>query len=119
MSLVTFRGSGYSCSSMALLNRVSRIGAMKSVRSWRIAGLILKISFVLLRSIFFIVLVIISVVVWLSWKGGWLLLGGGSAGGIVGEVGASFCCCGSVWLVLCPIVINRSFSAFAMSVGSV
>ena len=50
------------------------MGAMNSLRSWRMAGLILKMSFVLLRSIFFSVSVMISVV----WRGevgtgrGWL-----------------------------------------------
>ena len=74
-----FSASGYSSSSMALLKRVSRMGAMNSLRSWRMAGLILKMSFVLLRSIFFSVSVMISVVVWRSWNGGWLV------GGLVGR----------------------------------
>ena len=42
---------------------MARIGAMNSVRSLSIAGLILKMSFVLFRLILFIVLVMISVVV--------------------------------------------------------
>ena len=29
------------------------------------------------------------------------------------------CCCGMDWLVLCPVVMNRSFSAFTMSTGYV
>ena len=74
------------------------------------AGLILKMSFVLLRSIFFSVLMMILVVVWLSWNVGWLVE--------VRRGSWSSCCCGIVWLVLCPIVMKRSFSAFAMLIGS-
>ena len=70
---------------MALLNRGVRIGAMKSVRSWSMAGLILKMSFVLLRFMAFIVLVMMSVVVCVSWNGG--------CSSSISSVGGC-CCCG-------------------------
>ena len=44
MTFVNLRESGYSCSSIDLLKSLKRVGAMKGVRSLRIAGLILYIS---------------------------------------------------------------------------
>lgn len=70
MSLVTLRGSGYLFSSMALLYRMVRCGLRNSARSLRMIGLILKMSLALFGLMSFIVLAMISVVVWLSLKDG-------------------------------------------------
>lgn len=88
-----------------------KIGARNGVRSLIIAGLTLYMSLALLMLILFMVLVVSSSVMGLSWKGGCLL---GSCCML-----STVMCGGMVWLVLCPMVMKWSLRAFAMSLGSV
>ncbi len=77
-----------------------------------IAGFMLWMSFALLGFIFCIMLVICVIFVCLSSNGGWMSSSG--SGSI-----CSSDWCGIELLVFCPIVMNLSLSAFAMSTGFV
>ena len=101
---------------MALLKRMVRGGLRNSARSLRMIGLILKMSLALFGLMFFIVLATISVVVWLSLKDGGGLSSSSFSSSSWGRGGVVW---GMVSLVLCPMVMNRSLRASAMSVGSV
>ena len=70
MSLVIFRLSGYSCSSIVLLYSVVSVGAKKDARSLMIAGLMLYISLALFGFILFSVFRTFFTVVCLSMNGG-------------------------------------------------
>ena len=98
MTFVNLSESGYSCSSIDLLNRVVSAGAMNVVRSFMIAGLILWMSSALLAFIFVIVLVVCSSVMCVSWNVGVFV--GGSCSSF-----SSSWLCGIVCVVLWPIVM--------------
>ena len=111
MTFVIFSASGYLFSWSALLKRLVRSGARKGVRSLRMAGVMWKMSaaLFLLREV--MTFSTCSIVIFLTLKAGcrggsWILQ---SCGGRVGMV----------LLVLCPMVMKKSFSAFAMACGSV
>ena len=70
ISFVSFRASGYSFSSIALLNSSVRMGARKGARSFIIVGLILYMSLALFLFIAFSVFSTCSLVVWWSMKCG-------------------------------------------------
>lgn len=86
------------------------MGAKNVARSLIMIGLILYISLALLGFMCFRFFVILSRFVCLSSKGGGLLVGGCCCCVVLGMI---------VWLVLCPMVIKKSFNALAISVGSV
>jgi hypothetical protein len=100
IAFVSFSESGYSFSSIALLNSLVSIGERKGVRSFTIVGLILYISFALFRFIAFIVLVTVSSVICCSVNVGrsvWF--------GSLFSMQSSFSIRGIVSVVFCPCVM--------------
>ena len=97
IALVILSDSGYSSSSIALLNSVVRRGYRKGIRSLTMVGFMSYMSLALSLLIFFITSSTSSFVTCLSSNGGYVTL--------VSCVIHSSCRAGMVWLVLCPIVM--------------